>query len=387
MKRFFATISAFVVILTIIYSGFWFYQSKKVKTLTEAYVREMTKRFGSDKSEFVYTTSKTSGFPFSFDVEFAKPKFVIDDRNLTAEISSEGSIIMSSNIIGSKLTVLLPKELNFIKAGEEKSALLVKFNEEPAILVKAKQKGLIPWIINTSVNEEDLPWVVTDFNYSDKGCNILRINGGAELASIKSASLNLKMGDDNSDSNYSLLMDFKSMQLDKLIELPTYADALGNLNIAADLSYKEEVDSGAIIEVKGLSMVSDGFSIDISGNIERSNSDALPFGVLRVKIGQYENFINYHAAFINYIVANSAFPLFNIKDKQIESTKEFLSTVASEKYNDDKDILILLNRKKNEDFRVGQIGFYEALQRFKLGVNGGDLGNKNATKIVVPNAM
>jgi hypothetical protein len=384
MKRFSATIAAFFALLAVIYSGFWFYQSKKVKSFAELYVSDMTKKFGGDKSQFIYADSKSGGFPLSFKVEFVKPKLIINDRNLEAELVSEGAVVFKSNIIGSKFTVSLPKELNFKKKDDAKSALLAKFNEEPAILIRGKQKGLIPWLMNSTADADDLPWVMTEFSYSDKGFDIMAA-GGATISSARSSEVDLKMDDSNS---YSLVANIKNMQLDKLIALPSYADALGNLNIAADMSYKESAGSEeAAIDVKRFSLVADGFSVDISGNIERNKADALPFGVMQVKLGQYESFISYNAALINYVVANSAFPIFSINNKQIDSTKEFLKSIASEKYNDDKDILILLNRKKGEDFRIGQVGFYEALQRFKLDVNGATASNRNAAKIVVPNAM
>jgi hypothetical protein len=392
MRRFTFTISVFFAIFAVLYTGFWIYQSQKVKTFSEEYVRYLTKKFGGDKSEFVFADSKRGGFPFSFKTEIVKPKFIINESEVGLEISSENSLVFKSNIFGTRFGISLPQEASIAKANmaqEDKTAWMLKCTTAPVITMGAKQKGLLPWVLKGGlVNSEDLPLVLTRFNYTDQGCKVLRTVDGIEVASLASGNLDIHMGN-NIEGNYNLIANFKNVRIDKILVLPEYISGLGTLDIVADISYEQEGREGvegASTKIRQLNMTADNFSLDVRGNIDNSKADALPFGGLQIKLTQYENFVDYNKALINYVVANSAFPIFSIKDKQTSTFKEFLKSIASEKTNDDKDILVLFNRKEGEDFRIGELGFYDALQMFKSDIKESSAPQKpkNTAPVMIP---
>jgi hypothetical protein len=107
--------------------------------------------------------------------------------------------------------------------------------------------------------------------------------------------------------------------------------------------------------------------MSVSGAVISNAVEALPSGDLQIKITNYEEFLDYQGRLINYIVEKSAFPLFNIKSEEINKFKKFLNIVASEKYNDDRDLLIILRRDGGSAINIGEYNFYEALQIYKTG--------------------
>jgi hypothetical protein len=365
MKRFFLTISVFFAVLAVLYSGFWLYQSRKVKVFAVEYVTYLTKKFGGESSQFIYSDTRMKGFPLAFNVEISNPKFIFQEKDVAMEVSSEEPLVFGANVIGSKFNTVFPKNINVHKGAADSVPLLVKFVQQPNVVIKIKHKGLLPWLLKgADFDSDEPPLVVRIFSYTDKGFSVVKSDNGAEIASGKSNEIGFSL---DKEDNQSLKVDCDSLFIDKLLLLPEYTSGLGSFNVEADISYKrpDGDNVGTSTNITKLVLGADSFSLDVKGNIDRSDADALPFGGLQIKLVGYESFVDYGKALINYVVANSAFPIFSIKDEQADTFKDFLKVIASEKYNDDKDILIVFNRKKGEDFRIGELGVYDALQMFK----------------------
>jgi hypothetical protein len=362
MKRFFLTLLVFSVIFSVIYSGWWYYYSGKIKQYTAQSLLALSQNFGGSDSDFNYSHIDVSGFPFGFKISVGNAKFILADKDLSSDIIFEKNLAINANLIGSKYEVILPKDFQIFNkiSGHPYS---IKYNEPARIVIKVGIKNITNWFAPLVFdNTSDKILFVKDIKYYDDGYNISDGKTGASLISSESNFVDLSFSDAD---NYTLKVNLKDKDLRYLDT--KYRNISGNKHsIVADIGF-ERVNQDTKILINEFKILSTLTSMSVSGAVISNAVEALPSGDLQIKITNYEEFLDYQGRLINYIVEKSAFPLFNIKSEEINKFKKFLNIVASEKYNDDRDLLIILRRDGGSAINIGEYNFYEALQIYKTG--------------------
>jgi len=380
MKRFLVTISVFLAIFSVMYSGIWLYKSKTVKSLTENAILAITKDLGGRKSEFVYANTLVSGFPFGYKVQINKPRFIIDDKNISLELSSDDSLIIESDILESKYTATLPQNIN-VKNGESlEQNYSLRYNSPAQIELSSNNKNLAARFFKRIIFDDTKgTYEINQANYKDSGYKYINPLNQDVISSAESVDLTVKIV---SDSTYNLKANISNQFFKGLKKLADKKNDIGNINLAADIIYSEK--SGDSVSFKNFALNSDKFSLDIKGNTSSSNIEAFPYGDLTIKIGSYEDFIDFKANLLNNMVSNSIIPLFRIKSKQITDFKTFLSKVATEKSDDGKNIALTLKREEGQAVSIGKYSFIEAVHIY----NGGHIEKvtTNASKEFVTDA-
>lgn len=361
MKRFFITICSILVICLLSYTGLWYFQSKNMESFTHEAILSITKKLGGSKSDFVYETAKVSGFPLGYKVQINQPRFIINDANISMELSSNESLIIESDILGAKYLARLPETIN-INGGEalEKSFIL-KYSAPATINLKASGEDFYANIFGQKPTSQTTHGI-NDVTYKDIGYKYINATDQEVIASADESSFTFDIAE---DAGYSLTANVRNQFL-RTITKKSYKDKnIGNLNLEADIIYNET--AGDKLSFNKFIITSDIFSLDLEGNAVNSNIEAFPYGELKIKIGNYEDFVEFQTILINEAAEKSAFPFFKIKQEQVASFKDFLKKVATEKSNNDKDIVITLKRDEGQSINIGKYSFIEAVHLYKGG--------------------
>jgi hypothetical protein len=363
MRRFFVTFIAFVILFFIIYSATWLYNSNAVKENTEIAILALTKDLGGKKSDFLYSDTTISGFPFYYTVQINKPRFILNDRELSVDLSSEEPLIIKSDILISNYKATLPKSIK-VKDGESvEENYVVQYNIPPVITVESQTDNLFEKILSKLRSVEDQPmFQFKQAIYSDKGYKYLNPLTQDILASADSSNIIIDLAANN---KYNLKADLKNQYFSRLDNIAQDIEGSNKLDLKADILYSYK--SGDEITFNDFNLNTDAFSVKINGHAASSNIEAFPYGNLEIKVSNYQNFIDFQASLMNDIVKSSGFQIFNIKDKQISQFKEFILKVANETTNNNKDVVVGLKREEGQAINIGEYSFIEAVHLYKGG--------------------
>jgi hypothetical protein len=328
---------------------------------TKNAILSITKKLGGSKSDFVYESAKISGFPLGYKVQINKPRFILNDENISMQLSSNESLIIESDILGTKYLAKLPQTID-IKTGEAlENSFIIKYTEAATINLKASSSNFYANIfgqenISDSANKHNLK----DLHYKDMGYKYLNASTQDVIYSADESVFTFALLEDDS---YNFTANVKNQFL-KALDKKLYKEKnIGKLNLEADIIYNET--SGDKLAFNKFILTSDIFSLDLQGNAVNSNIEAFPYGDLKIKIGNYEDFVEFQAMLINQLAEKSPFPFLKIKQEQITSFKDFLKKVATEKSNNDKDIVITLKREEGQSVNIGKYSFIEAVHLYK----------------------
>ena len=363
MKRFFITIIVFVVIFAGLYSGVWFYNANAVKLHTEQAILTLTKDLGGKKSDFIFSDTQISGFPLNYKVQINKPRFILNDQDISVDMSSDEPLIVESDILASSYTATLPQDI-IVKNGESlEENYTIRYNGNASINITSDAKGLLQKIKSalSSGGDENF-YQVKNAKYIDKGYSYINPINQEIIASSEGQIIEIDL---IGRGEYNLKANIADQYFKSFNEISDNGKKIGNLNIDADIIYKE--DLGDKLNFNKLVISSDNFSIDVKGHAAGSNIEAFPYGNLEIKVSNYEDFIDFQATVLNDIVKKSGLPVFNLKDKQISRFKDFLGKVATETNNDGQDIVISLKREEGQAINIGKYSFIEAVHLYNGG--------------------
>lgn len=354
------------VAFTALYSGLWFYQAKNIRDFAEVGLRSFAKRVGGEKSEFLYSKARVKGYPFKFEIEIDQPKLLVEDQGVILDIYSGEEISIISNITGSAFSLHLPHKIFVVRKEDDyESQWSLNYSRQPKINAKIRRSSIWPFTKNMDVS-------VKEFNYSDDGYSIFNVKTNKEIASSKSSFVNLNIGlEESKDSSVNLVSDLKGIRFFSPDYLLGSGIDLGEVNINADISYigPEKLDNingeESHLRIRELAFNSGLFTIDAKGSIDRAKDDGLPFGELQLKLSKYSNFVDHQKFLVNYIVRNSAFPIFSIKERQADSFKHFLYAISTERQDEGNGLVIMLKRNKGDDLHIGPYDLAEVMGLFK----------------------
>src|SRR4051812_17120638 len=90
-----------IIALGAAHTAFWVYQSGKIKFSIEQAAGKISKEIGRKNTEFFYTSSEVSGYPFNFTVRVNQPKFISAGGGQKVEVTSgDEPVIIISNLLG-----------------------------------------------------------------------------------------------------------------------------------------------------------------------------------------------------------------------------------------------------------------------------------------------
>ncbi len=366
MKRFFINICSILVICLLSYTGLWYFQSKNMESFTHEAILSITKKLGGSKSDFVYESAKISGFPLGYKVQINKPRFILNDENISMKFSSNESLIIESDILGTKYLAKLPQNIDVknidVKTGEAlENSFIIKYTEPATINLKASSGNFYANIFGQEKTSDSANKLnLSDFSYKDTGYKYINASTQDVIYSADESVFTFALLEDDS---YNFTANVKNQFL-KALDKKLYKEKnIGKLNLEADIIYNET--SGDKLAFNKFILTSDIFSLDLQGNAVNSNIEAFPYGDLKIKIGNYEDFVEFQAMLINQVAEKSPFPFLKIKQEQIKSFKDFLKKVATEKSNNDKDIVITLKREEGQSVNIGKFSFIEAVHLYK----------------------
>jgi hypothetical protein len=337
-----------------------------MESFTHEAILSITKKLGGSKSDFVYESAKISGFPLGYKVQINKPRFILNDENISMKFSSNESLIIESDILGTKYLAKLPQNIDVknidVKTGEAlENSFIIKYTEPATINLKASSGNFYANIFGQEKTSDSANKLnLSDFSYKDTGYKYINASTQDVIYSADESVFTFALLEDDS---YNFTANVKNQFL-KALDKKLYKEKnIGKLNLEADIIYNET--SGDKLAFNKFILTSDIFSLDLQGNAVNSNIEAFPYGDLKIKIGNYEDFVEFQAMLINQVAEKSPFPFLKIKQEQIKSFKDFLKKVATEKSNNDKDIVITLKREEGQSVNIGKFSFIEAVHLYK----------------------
>lgn len=370
MKRSYVILILVALVFSAAYSAFWFHQSSRVKQITEEAVVHFAKRFGGVRSNFVYSQSKISGFPFSFNVELSQPKLMVYEDDVMMDIYSAESLYISTNVIGTRFGVAIPIQVILHQKGEgDGEVWRAEFKDYPVLWGKRSWRHILQWMHGERLEEMK----IEEVRYKDEGVVVTRQPDTTKIASTSSSFVRLLLQDGQVQGRAEVETEIKGLYLEWLDRYARADVPLGIWNVDMDLAYVPQGRPDALKrpvletdwDIRKLVVNNKAFTLEAQGELGSEENDALPMGNVQLIVRQYGQCVDYYAAMINDVVQSSAFPVFKIEPDEAEAFKGFLNKVASERYNAGKDVLITLRRAQGEPLHIGEYSFAEAMQLFR----------------------
>lgn len=382
-KKFTALAGASFVALAAAHAAYWVYQSNNIKSSIEIAAEQISKELGRKNTEFFYTSSEVSGYPFNFTVHINQPKFISTGGGEKIEVSSAAEpLVIISNLIGSGYKIKLPTIIDIKNTiDEQEIAYKVQFsNGAPQIEANFAGNALL------SSGEGDnllsqLNSKLKTFRYSDTGYTVTASEDGAKIASATSSAVHVTKSRGNTNSvstaydiklsNLSGAALFSSNNIGNAATAnPQPGEGLWPVTLVLDASTVDTKDdkgasSSVDFIVRNIDVKAASFGFGIKGNVKADGSDIFPFGDASIKIDSYQNMVDYFQNTVSNALAESSIPLFHIKSEKSINFKKVLYEISSEKSNEDKDILLTLSREPGKSMFIGQKGLMEVVDLLK----------------------
>jgi len=357
MKKYLRIGAALIFVFAILYSVFWFYQSKQVRGIVDHALAKGAIRLGGVNSSFEYSDMKVQGFPLSFDVTIDNPKLNLRDKRLSLEVASQEPLLISSDVIGYKLKVVFPPTVNSTAINSDDVAPIKISWANPPVLV-VKTSGLL-----FRAPKKDVPY--ESIHYSDSGYSVYKEGEEGVFASSGGTSYNV-IREDGFDV---IAFSNSNLKIDNLMPFASDLD-LGSVDVSGNIKQKVSSDASMYeFVVDNFNFSSEIFSIDVMGRWKSAGAKQQPLGDLKVRLSNYENMVDYTSDAVNYAVENSAFPIFRVKSQQKDGFKSFLYSLATEKYNEGSDLMLVITSDDKSGIKVGQYNFFEVMGLFRESFN------------------
>lgn len=381
-----------VIVLGSAHAAFWVYQSGKIKSSIEQMAGQISKEIGKKNTEFFFTSSKISGYPFNFTVDINQPKFISTGNGEKLELSSgEEHLIVTTNLVGSNYKIKLPSKVDVKYTVDEKeknyklefanSSPEMEFKFSGNVLFSKDVADIIPYL---SENLKSL-------RYTDQGYALSSAEDETKIASSDSDSIEITKSKGKSNSistSYNIkLKNVDNAALyeedDKTKDTITMAGLWpisANLDISSiDVRDDSGKSSSVDFLVRDADITAASFGFGVKGNVKANGEDIFPFGDLSIKVRDYKNMVDYFSGMVSNAFAQSKIPLFHIKSEKSIDFKKVLYEVASEKSNEDKDILLTLTREKGKSLFIGQKGLMEVIDLLKASASASPEAPKDAS--------
>lgn len=367
-----------LIVLVGAHAAFWVYQSGKIKSSIEQMAGQISREVGRKNTEFFFTSSKISGYPFNFTVDINQPKFISSGGGEKLELSSgDEHLIVITNLVGSNYKIKLPSKLDVKSTVDEKeknykleftnSAPEMEFKFSGNVLFSKDVTDIMPYLSDNlkSLRYSDKGYV---FSYAEDGTKIassdldsLEITKTKSKQNTISTSYNVKVK--NVDNSELLVAESKTKDSAPLTGFwPISAD----LNLSS-IDVRDESGKSSSVDfiVSDSDITAASFGLGVKGAVKANGEDIFPFGDLSIKIRGYKNMVDYFSGMVSNAFAESKIPLFHIKSEKSIDFKKVLYDVASEKSNEDNDILLTLSREKGKSLFIGQKGLMEVIDLLK----------------------
>jgi hypothetical protein len=367
-KKMTALISIAVVTLVAGHTGYWIYQSGKIKSSIGAAAGQISKELGRKKAEFFFESSSVSGYPFTFTVHINQPKFISTGGGERLEVSSgTEQLVVISNLTGS----------SYVKHTiDEKADTYKLVFPKSAPQLEAKFSGNIMLGVNEAT--EFLPYLsskLNSFRYSDTGYIVTSLEDAVKLASSDADVVHITKSRGNTNS-ISTSYNVKVQNLDGaalFADSSTPEEGTAKLwPVTANLDFssidtKDSSGQSSSVDfvVRDADVKAVSFAFNARGSIKANGNDIFPFGDLSLKINNYRNMVDYFSGAVSSAFAESKIPLFHIKSEKSINFKKVLYDISSEKSNEDKDILLNISREQGKSLFIGQKGLMEVIDLLK----------------------
>lgn len=141
MKKFSGLITA-IIILAILYTGFWFYQAERLKKIVNYHVQEYAKPNAEGYHVKVEDVS-VHGYPFSYEVALKNPRYekVSDSQQpAPAKMAVEGAIKIGTDILGKSYWIKQEGDITYKpQTKEDSKKYVVKGNMDLSVDVAHPQ--------------------------------------------------------------------------------------------------------------------------------------------------------------------------------------------------------------------------------------------------------
>ncbi len=361
-----------LVISIIAYAGFWYYKASKIESFLEKNLKIISKHIIGNNSDIYFAQSNVTGFPFNFNMEINKPKLLINGRKHSFEISTQDSLIIHADFSGNNFKFILPKEFTILPDNSASvSEFKLKYNVNPTLTMDLVENNNLFKIFSTEpfdLYSKTLD--IKEFTYKDGGFEIFNLNSEKQISSAESVWFSIRAKNHELESDLvDLNINIKNANIDDLYRPNAITQRLGLVNFTADISFSgfEDVysDKDSKIQARTVNFSSEFFGLSLKGDIDFVVQDPFPFGHIQLEITKYKNMVDYKTAFLNDFVRDSIFPIFYLNESKIASLKDFLYNVASERSNNDDNLLITLSRKEGESLFIGDKSISEILGLFR----------------------
>lgn len=347
--------AALVLIIGSIYSGFWFVQSQKLKQFTESAIVKANNQSNSFTIE--YEKISSCGFPFKVKTHIEKLKisnifnpeknesqnieiaeFSISSNLLLREFipAIEKEMKMSMQTIDeNNLLQNLVRDINFhphIKllfsqspfAKKFKLTQFKSFNYQDDKIEINNEKGEVIFdaVLHNKIHVNDIKTYKNDIKYDIK----------IDINHIKNQSNNL---------NYSALDN--DIEIFNLIKTDLFVDLILNI--------KENNSSITDFDIKKFNLSNNDIAIDTKGNIAINvkAGDLIPMGNLDIWFVNYKKLLNYFQSYLK---------------NEVKFLEETLPVLASEKSNNDHNLLIKYHRGKDGKIMIGSQSLEEIIGQY-----------------------
>jgi|GEM_PF-5195842 len=360
------------------HAAFWIYESGKIKTSIEQLAGRISKEIGKKNTELLFSKSELSGYPFHFAVKLSQPKITSTGGGEKLELfSADEQLIITTNLTGGHYKVQLPSHIDIKQTVNEKeqSYKLEFTNTRPQIDLKLGGN-----ILTVGENIDIMQYIndnMKETSYIDSGYVLSNVDGGAKISSSGGDFVKIVQSK-NMQNNIETAYNIKVDNLDaaqffvdgnKTVDQQA-ASGLWPIIASVDLSSIDMRDEGGRSKsidfvVRGVDLSAASFGVRINGDIKANGEDIFPFGNLSIKLSNYQNLVDYFSGMVRHALAETKIPFFNIQSDKSIDFKKVMSEVASEKSNEDKDILLELRREKGKSLFIGQKGLMEVIDLLK----------------------
>lgn len=182
---------AFIVILVLIYTGYWFYQSRQVKDLFTKHLKEY-EQVDKDGYHLKVDDISVGGFPLNYEVKINNPRYESADASLASKsprFAVDGSIKVGTDVLGKSYWIKQAGDLNYLFADhqtEELKSYVVQGNMEVKADVAHPQYwkaflhpffGFPKAFYQEDASFQDILNELTFVGYEDKNFVLSEVNG------------------------------------------------------------------------------------------------------------------------------------------------------------------------------------------------------------------
>lgn len=388
MNKKIAIASASLIALGAAHTTFWFYQSGKIKLSIEQAANQISKEIGRKNTEFFYTSSDISGYPLNFTVRVNQPKFITAGGGEKLEISSaDQPLVIKSNLIGSGYKITFPTKLDIKQTIDEtETSYKLEFSgASPQLEAKFSGNVMLSFKEGQDILEH-LGDKLNSLRYLDSGYSFTKADDNSKIMSSEADFLQVNKTSTKANS-FSTAYDIRVNNMDGaalFTQASASADAakpMGGLwPVTAHFDFsnidsRDENGKSTSIEyvLRDVDFKASTFGVSVKGDVKANGNDLFPFGDLTVRLSGYEGMVDYFGGIVGQALADSKIPFLNIKSQKSVDFKKVLYEVASEKTNEEKDLLLTISREQGKNLFIGQKGLMEVIDMLK-GSGSGDAG-------------